>query len=879
MNDLPFIPFPKPKTIDRPAKTSRPGATISRPGRGAQSRRLGPYFDRLGPRLETPEGLAELRNDPGSIAPDRAIVFELAGGNPEGAYRALRNIGFELLGEDEEIAAPEHGFAVLKKRKDKLAPTDKRVKHRLYFAMPSVEALKALVSLWKRYDRDEPFNRRDTPNLTAWLELFEYLSDIRPWGPQDRLPPETVADWQEDLREFPEQPIKIEIELWYRQAAAARRAASAELRRRVTAARGRVLDEREIDSILYHAVLAELPAAELRRLIADPADGLSAVDEVMFLRPQTLSRVDLAPLEAMGPYAAPALAEAPQEHAIVALFDGLPLAGHVALANRLRLDDPDNLAAQYAKVEDQQHGTAMAAIILNGDARTQTPIPHRLYVRPVLVPGVMDERFPAGRLAVYLMYEALQRMLVGSVGPDGQVVVPPAAPAVKVINISLGDAKRRFAGVLSPWARLLDHFAFVHRLLILVSAGNINDPIKVPGLTKFSELEDMNSDERTAKMVEAMFAAKAHRTLLSPAEGINVLTVGARHADDLGSAGNAASSVDPYHLSDIPNVSSALGTGAIRSAKPEILMNGGRELVRVKSTVDGLLVAPVEEPGRFFGIGTATPGVRGELDRMKNASGTSPATALATHEALRIERSLRAMPDIAVPDDMLAVVLKALLAHGAAWHVDVAALIGQHVKDKAWQHVRLEKSRFLGLGVPTIARVLGCSNQRALVLGFGEIECDKADPHELPLPKDLSGKNEWRGLTATLAWLTPIHVRHGSYRHAALDLEHAGLAEAASSGVAAEKEQPDDGLAARGTIVHRRWSGIDPTVFIDNQGIQLNVSCRSPTKGLDQKIPYALAVTMEVGVTSTIDIYADLNVRVRAGQPIVIRAAGQPPPE
>jgi hypothetical protein len=821
--------------------------------------------------------LAELRNDPGSIAPDRAVVIEVAGGSQEAAYRALRNIGFEFLGEDEDLAAPDHGFAAVRKKNDRVEVTDKLIRHRLYFAMPSVDALKALVGLWKRYERNEPFNRLDTPKLTAWLELFEYLAEIRPWGPKDRLPPETIADWQADLAAFPHQPIRVEVELWYRQAAAERAAASAQLQRRVAASNGRVIDEREIGDILYHAVLVEMPAGELRRLLADPADGLSAVDEVMFLRSQTLSRLGLATLTPMGPYPVPTVPEAVHEQAIVALLDGLPVAGHVAVTGRLRLDDPENLAARYAKVEDQQHGTAMAAIVLNGDARTQTPVPHRLYVRPVLVPDGTDERFPEDRLAVYSIYEALLRMLVGTRGTDGGLIEPAAAPSVKIVNISLGETRRRFAGVLSPWARLLDHFAFVHRLLFLVSAGNIADPIKVPGLTRFRDLEDMNPEARTTKMLQAVFAAKAHRTLLSPAEGINVLTVGARHGDDLGNNGNAANSVDPYHLPDMPNVSSALGAGALRAAKPEILMNGGRELVRPRSTGDSLVVEPIKEPGRFFGIGTAAPGMRGELDRMKNVSGTSPATALATHEALRIERSLRGMPELAVPEDMLAVVLKALLAHGAAWNVDVASLIGEHVKGNAWQHVRLEKSRFLGLGVPAIARVLGCSNQRALVLGFGEIECDVAHPHQLPFPRDLSGKNEWRALTATLAWLTPVHVRHGSYRHAALDVEPAGLEDSASSGLAPEKEQPDDGLAGRGTVVHRRWSGGDPTVFVDNQGIQLDVTCRSPTKGLDQKIPYALAVTMEVGVKSKIDIYSDLNVRVRAGTPIVIRSGAQDP--
>jgi hypothetical protein len=235
--------------------------------------------------------------------------------------------------------------------------------------MPSVDALKALVGLWKRYERNEPFNRLDTPKLTAWLELFEYLAEIRPWGPKDRLPPETIADWQADLAAFPHQPIRVEVELWYRQAAAERAAASAQLQRRVAASNGRVIDEREIGDILYHAVLVEMPAGELRRLLADPADGLSAVDEVMFLRSQTLSRLGLATLTPMGPYPVPTVPEAVHEQAIVALLDGLPVAGHVAVTGRLRLDDPENLAARYAKVEDQQHGTAMAAIVLNGDAR------------------------------------------------------------------------------------------------------------------------------------------------------------------------------------------------------------------------------------------------------------------------------------------------------------------------------------------------------------------------------------------------------------------------------------------------------------------------------------------------------------------------------
>jgi hypothetical protein len=62
-------------------------------------------------------------------------------------------------------------------------------------------------------------------------------------------------------------------------------------------------------------------------------------------------------------------------------------------------------------------------------------------------------------------------------------------------------------------------------------------------------------------------------------------------------------------------------------------------------------------------------------------------------------------------------------------------------------------------------------------------------------------------------------------------LSRLDLADAASSNVAAEREQPDDGLAARGTIVHRRSSGSNPTVFIGNQGIQLNCDMPLPDQG------------------------------------------------
>jgi hypothetical protein len=665
--------------------------------------------------------------------------------------------------------------------------------------MPGETQLRSLVALWGRYVRGDVLDH----GLTAWRDLFDHLSDIRPWGPQDRLSEATRAALAEDMAAFPDERRRIEIELWYRTRREDRIRAARTLRLRIAGLGGTVVDEREIPDIVYHAMLVELPAEAMARLLEEHDRGLAAVNEIMLILPQTRAPVAIEEAE---PVPAPLHECLPAVEArapIIALFDGMPLAGHRALMGRLVLDDPEDHDARYEAYQ-RQHGTEMASIILHGDAHAASPLPHRLYVRPVLVPDGRRERFADNVLAVYAVYRALQRMLVGDAGPPA---VPASAPDVRIVNVSLGEPKRRFAGMVSPWARLLDRFAFDYRLLILVSAGNIWEGLPVPSVATVTELEDMDAAERTSLVLSAVMAEKTRRTLLSPAEAVNVLTVGARHRDGLFNGATGAMTFDPYHVDTLPNVTSGLGTGAARAAKPEILMNGGRELVRAR-VIDGVVtIEPPEFAGRFFGIRAATAERAGGIEAYRNVFGTSPATALATHEAARLEAALRAMEGINVPDDALAVVLKALLGHGAAWDEDAGALVDGLAREAgvaAWQHRRVEQSRLLGLGSADTARVLTATEQRAVLLFSGEIASDRTDQHALPLPSTLSGRAEWRAMTATLAWLTPASFRHRGYRAAALSLDLAGFDGGRAIGARAEPCQPDENLAGRGTLLHRR---------------------------------------------------------------------------
>lgn len=110
MTDLPFIALPAPTNVPRAGSGSGPRSQVRTPGRARQGQRLGGRFTRLSQRLATPQGMAELRNDPGSIAPERAVVFDIADlPDVKKVYRAFEKLGFELM-DEEETAAVDADF-------------------------------------------------------------------------------------------------------------------------------------------------------------------------------------------------------------------------------------------------------------------------------------------------------------------------------------------------------------------------------------------------------------------------------------------------------------------------------------------------------------------------------------------------------------------------------------------------------------------------------------------------------------------------------------------------------------------------------------------------------------------------------------------------
>jgi hypothetical protein len=84
--------------------------------------------------VERPVDLLALRDDPASIAPERAIVFEVAG-SLEDFYKQAAILGLEYLGEFESDFPPNADFYDRDGR-------DKSISGRIYLAMPDVRRCK-----------------------------------------------------------------------------------------------------------------------------------------------------------------------------------------------------------------------------------------------------------------------------------------------------------------------------------------------------------------------------------------------------------------------------------------------------------------------------------------------------------------------------------------------------------------------------------------------------------------------------------------------------------------------------------------------------------------------------------------------------------------
>ncbi|MFA5924338.1 MAG: S8 family peptidase [Methylococcaceae bacterium] len=614
----------------------------------------------------------------------------------------------------------------------------------------------------------------------------------------------------------------------------------------------------DYNEIGFHAVKASLPRKSIQLLVDKINNNeldmdLLKLPNIMFFRP-TGQALTSSPEETQAIEIAP---ETPVAGVpIVAILDGVPFSQHEWLKNRLLYEDPDELEIEYL-LGDRKHGTAMASLLIHGELDAQElPLTRQVYFRPILQPNpltrdreehVPDEVFYEDRIE-----RAVRRMF------DGEGVVPAQAPTVKIINLSFGDPSRLFIHSPSPCAKLLDWLSWKYKVLFCVSTGNFSENIDL-GITE-DEFKRLTDNEKAKLTLQTISNAAHSRRLISPAESINSITVGASHQDS-STITNMARRVDILPTQQIlPSPINRLGHGFRRSMKPEILMPGGRQLFNPP---------PV---GKSFklSLGSFPPGQKvaseskgSERSASSYTCGTSNSTALASRAAAKIyeviENIKNENPDV-IQEEQVAVLIKALLVHGASREsADVE--LQKHLKtDANSRQFKGFSSKFIGYGYPNIEKVLACTEQRATVIGCGFIKERQVHEYRFPLPPSLANSNLWRRLTITLAWFTPINSNHRYLRKAKLFVEPPKK----SDKLQLERKESDHNQVQRGTIQHEILESKKVSDYQDGDELVIPVQCNADAcDRLDEEIPYALTVTLEVKEGINVLIYQEVRSRIQ----------------
>ena len=480
---------------------------------------------------------------------------------------------------------------------------------RLYLAVSDSQAIKLLLRLWNQHESGKSLPRP----YGAWSEFFKYLKALRLWDYKDMLHDSGILQqWREDIQVGTTE-VFFEIEMHFRQNPEDRKKAESSVREYIHAHNGALLNDPVlIPEIGFHAMKAKLPTVEIERYIDEESvsadiKNILPPDHIKFCRPMSITGVkrDELPEEVVDFDPLPCEYPSP----VIALLDGVPLLQHRCLDDRIIFDDPDGYTARYESPSQRQHGTAMASLICHADIKDATAgnlprsLLRKIYVRPIMFPNQnlrnSPEEFDQWGFPEDITERALRRMFEGDEGES------PAAPGVRVVNLSVGNVQKIFFREMSSWARLLDWLAWKYRVLFVVSAGNYDGGVKIENESDLAKGSIFYQNETQSLW-----------RICSPAESINAITVGALNTDKQQPSAvpdNLVDLIADYHL---PAFYSRIGSGYRAQIKPDILVSGGK--LHYTRPVEGSNVFKENLEYEFQGLLHATPGTPPNLlDRKK----------------------------------------------------------------------------------------------------------------------------------------------------------------------------------------------------------------------------------------------------------------------
>ncbi|WP_151778403.1 MULTISPECIES: S8 family peptidase [Acinetobacter] len=841
MSEYPFIRLPQSDTTEY-VGNQRLISKITKPVISEQAQLVIPKLTRLKDTLDARR--IEVVVDAPSVEPEYALVIETYEPIPD-FFKAVKKIdGLEWLAEYElpDIEPTEHF---------QYQDDERLLSGQLLMVLSNRRATDEFLGLWERYIENN--NMTFPRGLTKFRDLFLLLKDIRYWGVEDRLKDTGVLeDWEDKLNHNPDEPVKFEIELWFRENEEKRIEAVDQLREIIRGSEGDIITQTCIPEIQYHALLAELPTSEINKIIAHDYIKLVKCDHVMLFRPHGQMIVeplwDEGETESLTDENSFSTEDNSEEllPPVVALLDGLPMANHSLLQKHIIVDDPDDYSSTY-EVDKMTHGTSMSSLIIHGDLNNSSgTINSKLYVRPIMKPTsqARGEGIDENTLPLDLIHRAVSEIFANDL----------LSASIKVINLSIGDPLLQFAGKMSPLAKLIDWLSYKYNVLFIVSAGNHLTNIDLP--IPSQDFRALSKQEQAKTIFQIHLSQSSQKRILSPSDSLNAICVGALHSDE--SNYNASNGIMDVYEEELPAVYSAQGNGYLRSIKPDVVIGGGRLVFREP------YAAPSLRPfysAALIGQKVATASTR-ELNRTTHTIGTSNSTALVSRLCAQLSEILkRYLEENDISDEVdayMPLLLKGLVVHSATSQ-EIANRISNLSGGVDNATLKKMVAQNIGYGKVNPDRIKGSLEKRVTLFNFDSISNRQSHIYEIPLPEQFGGANHWRRITVTLVWFTKPCCSKLKYRRENLWFELDGDNK---EFVKRASHSADWNQVKRGTVQHEVFESDRLAVIGEDKNIRLKVNCREVSERFSESVKYALCITFETADEVDVSLYQEIKTKI-----------------
>ncbi len=762
------------------------------------------------------------------IAPDRLLVLEFKSLDP-----ACRN-----------VLEDRFGAAVVD---EQMEERDGEDLIRMMVQFPTHESIRQLQAEAEQY-RNESVGKLNLPPGIR-REFFDGLEAVGQVSRSDRMGGRLK---QEGLPG--DESFHLDVDLWHPGTVDGARQVLDELRELCATHRGRVLEDVRTSSLLLSRVQASGSLAET------------------LLNLDLVARVDLPPrlpsLYGRLFDSVPPLPEHDQptgEEPRVCVVDSGVLPGHPLLRGWV-VDAVDFDSGENTAVDQQGHGTQVAGLAVYGSiARCMDD---GVWTPEVLVASAKvlrchpsDESatmFPENHRPEALVARAIRHF--------------HGTPGCRVFNLSVGNPADVYAGGRQfAWAELLDELARELDIVVVVSAGNVADPVIPTDATSRAGFQAGVRD----KMLE-LSAAR----ICNPGTAAIAVTVGAvvrsdapRTPDSL--AGAPAGALAPF---------SRVGPGyqvksTQRAVKPELVAHGGNFAVRSFGG-DG---ASWVRQDLQLGEPTTRLDPHGErpLTAISGTSFAAPQVSNAAALALQAGRAALGQAH--------ANVARALLGVSAVTPDCGREWLGDPDGREAW-----DKLRRVGYGLVDAGRVRASVRNDACLIGSDTIEEDHWQVFAVPVPDRFLGGQGPRSISVALAYDPPVRSSRKEYLARTMWLE---VLKGLTMGQVEEYRTPYRGsgespslptsnvLDLRPTKTQLAWSTLQvrrkvwsraPRLPSVNDGgnplLHLLVGCQ-------RRFPHGEETTQRYSVAvrfwhsdAEVDLYQELRASVRTHTAVEIRA-------